>query len=74
MRRVVQRRPQTIRFIRSILCKQSVALSGLTTTGGYDIYTLVNALETALGGMDVVLDDVKVGKFVRKTVTDAIYQ
>ena len=52
----------------------TVNASGLTTTGGYDIYTLVNALETALGGMDVVLDDVKVGKFVRKTVTDAIYQ
>lgn len=52
----------------------NVNSSGLTTTGGYDVFTLVNALEEALGGMDVVLDDVKVGKFVRKTVTDAIYQ
>lgn len=52
----------------------TVNSSGLTTTGGYDVFTLVNALEEALGGMDVVLDDVKVGKFVRKTVTDAIYQ
>ena len=52
----------------------NVNASGLTATGGLDYYTLVNAFKTALGDMTVELDDVTVGKFVRKTVTDAIYQ
>jgi phage-related protein len=47
--------------------------SGLSATGGADYYTLVNAFKTALGDMTVELDDITVGKFVRKTVTDAIY-
>ena len=47
--------------------------NGLSATGSLDYYTLVNAFKTALGDMTVELDDVTVGKFVRKTVTDAIY-
>jgi phage-related protein len=43
------------------------------TTGGLDYYTLVNAFKEALTSVDVELDDVKVGKFVKKTVTNAIY-
>ena len=50
-----------------------VNTSGLTATGGLDYFTLVNAFTEALGDMTVELDDVTVGKFVRKTVTDAIY-
>ena len=34
---------------------------------------MVDAFETALSNMKVVLDDEKVGKFVKKTVADAIY-
>ncbi len=41
--------------------------------GGLDYFSLVNAFKEALGDMDVTLDDQKVGKFVQKTVTDAIY-
>lgn len=45
----------------------------LASTGGLDYYTLVNAFKEALTGVDVELDDVKVGKFVKKTVSNAIY-
>ena len=42
--------------------------------GGVLGYTeLVSAFKEALTGVDVELDDIKVGKFVKKTVTDAIY-
>ena len=41
--------------------------------GGLDFYSLVNAFKEALGDMTVELDDQQVGRFVRKTVTDAIY-
>ncbi len=47
--------------------------SGLSSTGGLDYYNLVNAFKEALGDMTVELDDVTVGKFVKKTVTDVIY-
>jgi phage-related protein len=47
--------------------------SSLSSTGGLDYYNLVNAFKEALGDMTVELDDITVGKFVRKTVTDAIY-
>lgn len=43
------------------------------TTGGLDYHTLVSAFKEALTGVDVELDDVKVGKFVTKTVGKAIY-
>lgn len=45
----------------------------LKTTGGLDYYTMVNAFKEALSSVDVELDDQKVGKFVKKTVSDAIY-
>ena len=45
----------------------------LASTGGLDYYTLVSAFKEALTGVDVELDDVKVGSFVKKTVSDAIY-
>ena len=45
----------------------------LTSTGGIDYNTLVNAFKEALTGVDVELDDVKVGSFVKKTVSNAIY-
>ena len=41
--------------------------------GGFDYYTLVDALREALEGVSVTMDDVRMGKFVRKTVSDAIY-
>ena len=41
--------------------------------GGLDYYTLVNAFREALEGVDVQMDDVPMGRFVRKTVTDALY-
>lgn len=41
--------------------------------GGLDYFSLVNAFKTALEDMTVELDDVTVGKFIQKTVTDAIY-
>ena len=44
-----------------------------TTTGGLDYYTLVSAFKEALTGVDVVMDDVTMGKFVKKTVSNAIY-
>lgn len=44
-------------------------LGGLT----YSYTDLVNAFKEALTGVDVELDDQKVGRFVKKTVTDAIY-
>ena len=40
---------------------------------GFDYYTLVDAFREALMGVDVTMDDVRMGKFVRKTVSDAIY-
>ena len=48
-----------------------VNTSGLT--GGSDYTPLVNALILALEGVQVEMDDVNMGKFVRKTVTQAIY-
>ena len=44
-----------------------------STTGGLDYYTMVNAFKEALTTVNVELDDQKVGKFVKKTVSDAIY-
>ena len=41
--------------------------------GALDYSTLVNALADALTGVTVEMDDVTLGKFVRKTVTQAIY-
>ena len=46
----------------------------LSSTGGLDYYTMVNAFKEALESVNVELDDQKVGKFVKKTVTNAIYQ
>ena len=46
---------------------------GSSLGGLYSFTDLVNAFKEALEGVDVELDDIKVGKFVRKTVTDAIY-
>ena len=46
----------------------------LNSTGGLDYYTMVNAFKEALESVNVELDDQKVGKFVKKTVTNAIYQ
>ena len=49
------------------------------TTGGssiganYSYDTLVSAFEVALANMKIVLDDEVAGKFVVKTVADAIY-
>lgn len=40
---------------------------------GFNYTVLVNAFRDALEDVNVELDDVRVGKFVRKTVTDAIY-
>lgn len=49
-------------------------LNGGSGLGGMFTYTdLVNAFKEALTEVDVELDDIKVGKFVKKTVTDAIY-
>lgn len=48
--------------------------NGGSGLGGMFTYTdLVNAFKEALTEVDVELDDIKVGKFVKKTVTDAIY-
>ncbi len=47
--------------------------SGLNATGGVDYYTMVRAFKEALESVNVELDDQKVGKFVKKTVSDAIY-
>ena len=47
--------------------------SGLTSTGGLDYYSMVRAFKEALSEVDIELDDQKVGKFVKKTVTQAIY-
>ena len=46
---------------------------GYSFGGSYSFNELVSALKEALTGVDVELDDIKVGKFVKKTVTDAIY-
>lgn len=53
--------------------------TSVNTTGtagaGVSSYTeLVRAIKEALEEVDVVLDDVKLGKFVNRTVTKAIYQ
>ena len=47
--------------------------SGLNSTGAMDYYTMVRAFKEALESVNVELDDQKVGKFVKKTVSDAIY-
>ena len=47
--------------------------SGSTGGGILDFNTLVNAFKTALEDMTVELDDREVGKFVKKTVSAAIY-
>ena len=44
-----------------------------TASAGFDYSTLVSALVEALATVDVVLDEQKVGKFVKATVTNAIY-
>lgn len=38
-----------------------------------DYNTLVSALTDALGAVEIELDDIKLGKFVKKTVSNAIY-
>jgi phage-related protein len=45
----------------------------LNETGGIDYYSMVNAFKQALGEMNIELDDQKVGKFIKKTVSDAIF-
>ena len=53
---------------------ESPSVSGsLATTGGLDYYTMVSAFKEALESVNIELDDQKVGKFVKKTVTQAIY-
>lgn len=52
----------------------SNSAGALSSTGGLDYYTMVNAFKEALESVNVELDDQKVGKFVKKTVTNAIYQ
>lgn len=47
--------------------------TGGSVGGGLDYYTLVNALREALTGVTVEMDDVTMGRFVRQTVTNAIY-
>ena len=47
--------------------------SSLQSTGGLDYYTMVNAFKEALSSMSVELDDRQVGSFVKKTVSNAIY-
>ena len=42
-------------------------------TGGFDYKTMVSAFKDALSQVNIELDDQKVGKFVTKTVTQAIY-
>ena len=51
----------------------SVNAKGAAFGGSYSYTDLVNAFKEALTEVDVELDDIKVGKFVKKTVTDAIY-
>lgn len=51
----------------------SVNTKGAAFGGSYSYTDLVNAFKEALTEVDVELDDIKVGKFVKKTVTDAIY-
>ena len=51
----------------------SVNTKGSAFGGSYSYTDLVNAFKEALTEVDVELDDIKVGKFVKKTVTDAIY-
>ena len=53
--------------------KESTAGSITGAGASLDYYTLVNAFKEALTGVDVELDDIKVGSFVKKTVTNAIY-
>lgn len=55
-----------------------VKLSGSNVTGGESSFagyyqSMVSAFKDALGQMTVELDDKQVGKFVTKTVTNAIY-
>lgn len=52
---------------------KDVNIGSTQSTGSLDYYTLVSAFKEALTGVDVQLDDQKVGKFVKKTVSDAIY-
>ena len=47
--------------------------SNLATTGGLEYQTMVSAFKDALSQVNVELDDQKVGKFVKKTVTQAIF-
>lgn len=47
--------------------------SAQTQASSIDYYTIVNAFKDALTGVDIELDDQKLGKFVKKTVTSAIY-
>ena len=47
--------------------------SSISSIGGIDTRTLANALKEALTGVDVVLDDRKVGQFVTRTITAEIY-
>jgi phage-related protein len=49
------------------------AAGSVATTGGMDYYTMVRAFKEALAEVNIELDDQKVGRFVKKTVTEAIY-
>lgn len=51
----------------------SYSSGAVATTGGMDYYTMVSAFKEALTGVNVELDDKKVGSFVKKTVSNAIY-
>ena len=55
-----------------ISCSVEMQASGSPLTG-MSFNDLVSAFKEALTGVDVELDDQQVGRFVRKTVTDAIY-
>jgi phage-related protein len=47
--------------------------NGSSIANNLNYVTMVNAFKEALSEVDVELDDQKVGKFVKKTVTKAIY-
>lgn len=51
----------------------AISPSAVTSNAGSDYYTMVNAFKEALTTVNIELDEQKVGKFVTKTVSNAIY-
>nr|DAJ52243.1 MAG TPA: tail tape measure [Caudoviricetes sp.] len=73
MGRVVGQMQDAMPDPSAFVSDQQIAYSGYSAAGTVANYSVVDAVIEALGRVHIVLDDEVAGKFVERTVTNAIY-